>query len=329
MIDIDKVYHQAHGTPIILISSCRNAKVTGDGKYNGGVKVYNNWVKLLRNHDYQAFIVTWDGKYTNWLIEHQPHISIQDVKKLQKLGANLRFVTGWADSPAFLDLADRVYFFDCEIAHTIHSHIEMMRHLMNTNLEKIATNSRTQQAWYMATFKRKPMLIQNWADPTYWRPGEGRVSNLVGHVYECGEDKQNQLFLEELRRSCPDHTFIEIRGDEQDVLSALQKCDLYVGLNMGKDALWGEGCPRTQLEAMSVGAVTIAFDVNGNRENIIPGYTSYLVPRGEIYSMINKIKFLQKYPDIKEYVRRTMLNYIQTVFTAEHQWPVIKDFLDI
>jgi hypothetical protein len=50
-------------------------KTWGAGNITVEIKELNYLVKLLRNHDYEAYIVTYDGGYEPWLIEHQPHIS--------------------------------------------------------------------------------------------------------------------------------------------------------------------------------------------------------------------------------------------------------------
>src|SRR5574341_2330551 len=70
--------------PIVLISACKDAEFAGDNPYNGGTKLFNLWAKLIRQNGLEAYIVTYDGKYQSWLIDHQPHISLETMKQWVK-----------------------------------------------------------------------------------------------------------------------------------------------------------------------------------------------------------------------------------------------------
>lgn len=317
--------------PIILISSCENMQRSGDFKYNGGVKVYTLWTKLLRANGYQAFIVTYDGNYQPWLIEHQPHVSLETVHRWKEAGLPLKFVTGWADATAFIDLADELYFFDCEIAFTSGPHFPILRKLMKSKIRAVATHSRTQQAWYMATFKRDVMLIPEWSDEVYWRPDHNqRRAGLIGYMKE---GPTSEVEIEEIDTYCKRAgirvNFVEVKGDEHDVLDILRQCDLFIGLNPGKHPLWGEGCPRTQQEAMHAGCVVVAYNVHGNREYIIDGYSGFLAPPKRANILADHVISLMRDPELKERMRVTSLDLAACAFTSRGRWRLVREFLEL
>jgi predicted O-methyltransferase YrrM len=317
--------------PIILISSCKDASQGGDFKYNGGVKLYNLWVKLLRANGYQAFIVTYNGTYQPWLIQHQPHVSLDTVRQWKRAGFPLKFVTGWADATAFIDLADELYFYDCEIAWTSGSHFPILRKLMKSKIRAVATHSRTQQAWYMATFNRDVILIPIWSDETYWHSKpKKRKTGLVGYMNESPTSEKE---VEEIAACCNrvevHIDFVEIKGDECNVLKMMCECDLFIGLNHGKHPLWGEGSPLTQQEAMHAGCVVIAYDVHGNREYLIPGYSGFLAPRGRSDILADYVIELMRNPELKEQIRATSLDLAARAFTSRGRWPLLREFLGL
>lgn len=317
--------------PIILISSCKDPSHGGDYKYNGGVKLYNLWVKLLRANGYPAFIVTHDGTYQQWLVEHQPHVSLETVQQWKQAGFPLKFVSGWADSTAFVDLADELYFYDCEIAYTSTVHFPVLSRLLESPISAVATNSRVQHAWYMATFKRDVAFIPEWSDETYWHPNPGqRKSGLIGYMKESSTA---EIEIEQIAACCKradvQVDFIEVKGDEGDVLAMLQRCDLYIGLNPGKHPLWGEGCPRTQQEAMHAGCVVVAYDVRGNREYLIHGYSGFVAPRGRADVLADYLVELMRDTDLKERIRSTSLDLASRAFTVRGRWPLLRDFLGL
>ena len=136
--------------PIVIISSCKDADASGDARYNGGYKIYNLWVKLLRGKGFQAYIATYDGSHTPWLIEHQPTISLNTVKKWKDAGLPLQFVTGWADATAFIELADSLYYYDCELTYSSGPHKDILARLIQSGkIKTIGSNSRIQQGWHM------------------------------------------------------------------------------------------------------------------------------------------------------------------------------------
>lgn len=317
--------------PIILVSACENSMHGGGYRYNGGVKLFNLWVKLLRAHGYEAYIVTYDGSYTPWLIEHQPHISLDTVRQWEGEGRHLKFVTGWAPSTAFINLADQLYFLDAEIAWTSGIHLPILRKLLRSKIHAVATNSRTQQAWYMANFNRNVALIQDWSDEAYWYPKpEKRKEGLVGYMLEGPEsDAEVKQIANYCHQNGVNLEFVEVAGDEGDVIDTMRRCDFYLGLNPGKDLLWGEGSPRSPQEAMHAGCVVIAYDVHGNREYLIHGYSGFLAPRKRPDLLADCLIRLMCNSDLKEQIHATSIELVARAFTSQGRWPLLRDFLEL
>jgi hypothetical protein len=317
--------------PIVLISSCKDAAHTGDFKYNGGVKLYTVWAKVLRSAGYQTFIVTYDGRHEPWLIEHQPHVSLDTVRRWKAAGIPLRFVTGWIDSSAFIELADEIYFCDCEIAATANELFPVLSRLMESKIRAVATNSRTQQGWYMATFGRRVTLIPEWSDETLWTPDPARrVPGRIGYMREgpCAADEAKHVAARCAEAGVAAE-LVEVRGDEAEVRDLMRECDVFLGLNPGKDPLWGEGCPRSPQEAMHAGCVVVAYDVHGNREYLIDGYSGFVVPRGRPDLLAERVVELLRAPQLKEQVRSTALELAARAFSSWGRWPLLRDFLEL
>lgn len=320
-----------HEPPIVLISSCKDETHTGDFTRNGGVKLYSTWLKVLRRAGYQAFIVTHDGRYAPWLIEHQPHVSIETVRRWKAAGIPLRFVTGWIDASAFIDLADNIYFCDCEISATARRLFPLLAELMQTKVKTVATNSRTQQAWYMATFHRPVAFIPEWSDEAYWRPDAARrVAGRVGYMLE---GPASAAAVEQIGAHCAKAgvpvELLHVQGDERDVLEQMQTCDVFLGLNPGKDVLWGEGCPRSPQESLHAGCVLVAYDVHGNREYLIDGYNGFIVPRGRTDRMAERVVELLTNPELKEQIRAAAIDLASRAFSSHGRWRLLRDFLDL
>lgn len=322
----------SHSKPIVVISSCSDMQQTGDAKYNGGLKLYNLWVKLLREKGYQAYVVTFDGNHTKWLEEHQPHISIAQLARWKRAGLPLKYVTGWLDSKAFIDLADYLYFYDCEISYTSSSHFDTLSTLLgNGKILKVGTNSRTQQAWHMSVQQKPVNFINEWSDTHFWCPApERRIANRIGYMHEGEHTEAHVRMIKDLcEQSGISPDFIKIFGNEKDIIALMQSCDIFLGLNIGKDPLWGEGCPRSPQEAMHAGCVVVAYDVLGNREYLIPNYTGILVPKNDPTKMSQAVVHLLSEPQQKERLRSQGCEFIQSVFSPDSCWPCVKDFLDL
>jgi len=328
-----EILARAGDKPITLVSACTDNKSSSDYIYSGGVKLRDLWVKLMCQYGYPAYRVTFDGTHKIWLVNHSPCISLAVAEQLSKSGHPMRYVTDWALASLFIQLADELYFWDCELAYTVSVHFAKMQKLVETKIRGIATLSRTEQAWYMATFDRPITFLPIWLDDTLWYPKpEVRREGRIGYIFERGNREYNCALVDKLNQLCVaanvDVEFVEIWGDEQHVIDEERMCDLYVGLNPGKHTLWGEGGPLTQLEAMMVGCVVIAFDVHGNREYIIPNFTGYLVPQGCIDTMADYIITLMQDKELKERLRKNSLG-VGSTFIPVNRWAIVREFLNL
>ena len=317
--------------PVILLSICDDAARPGNYAYNGGIKLLNLWAKLLRDNGHEAFVVTFDGTYIPWLIEHQPHVSLAEAGKWAAEGRSLKFVTIGLEAGGFLDLADQFYYFDAELAWTLTYRADFDRYRKEGRIRRIGTHSRTQQAWYMAEMREVVTLVQEWSDPTYWQADDGRrQERLAGYMNEQpGETEFEIDFIENAcAASGEDVRFVEVRGSEREVLETLQTCDFFLGMNPGKHPIWGEGCPRSQQEAMHAGCVVIAYDVNGNREFLIDGYNGFLSPGKRADLLAERLVELLSDPHRKEMIRENARRFIAT-FTPDKRWRLVREFLEL
>jgi methyltransferase family protein/glycosyl transferase family 1 len=317
--------------PTVLVSVCENDINRGGYRYNGGIKLLNLWVQALRRHGYDAYMVTHDGQYQPWLIEHQPHVSLEQVKNWKLEGRPLRYMTGWVPARAFIELADSLYFLDAEMTYTCSVHLRGMKKLLKTKIRRVTTHSRTQQAWYMAALGVRPDFIPIWSDEAYWSPRpEVREPGLVGYMNEGPHtEKDIEAVAGWCKEAGVNASFLRISGDEAAVLEAMRRCDVYLGMNPGKHPLWGEGSPLTQQEAMHAGCVVIAYDVFGNREYLLDGYSGFLAPRGESGALAGHLIRVMRDQDLKERIRRNSTILASQAFTSTTRWPAVRNFLEL
>ena len=317
--------------PVIFVSACENAKYSGGYKYNGGINEYNCLVKILRQHGYEAYIVTYDGTYDPWLIEHQPHIALKEFRYKIKSLSDIRCVTSWALAKSFIRECKKLYFWDMELCYTDHEHFSTLASLYKTKIVKTASISRTIQTWHMANFERPCTILSNLLDGSYWKPDETkRLFNRVGYMNEGEHTEQHIATFKAAAASAGlELEFYRIKGDAKEFLNGMQSCNTFISMNLGKDPLWGEGCPRTIIEALSTGAVVLAYDIIGNRETIQHSFNGIIVPRYRPDIMAKALINLYQKPSEIERLRENGLNLIRSCHTSEARWPAIKEFLDL
>lgn len=316
--------------PIIFASACVDSQITGGWKYNGGIKELNLLIKLVRNHGYEGYLVTYDGKYEPWLIEHQPAVSIDEFNKIKK-NKEIRCVTSWAIAKTFIQNSPRIYFWDMELAYSENQFFAIMGSLYKYKINKVAGISRTIQAWHMAKFHKKCNVIPNIIDESIWFPDKNlRKRHNVGYMNEGPHTKHFINIIEEATvKAGLKLDFYLIKGDENDVLNLMRSCEVYLSLNIGKDPFWGEGCPRTILEALSVGCVSLSFDIIGNRETVINNFNGIIVNEKNPHFMADKLIHLFKNKAEMDRLRLNSLLLFNSCNRLEDRWLVVKDFLDI
>jgi hypothetical protein len=317
--------------PVIFLSACTDRERHGGWKYNGGIKLLNNMAKLLRRHGFEAHMVTYDGSYEPWLIDHQPHIGLAEFREKLKAARAVRCVTSWADASGFIDECPALYFWDMELAWTEHPHFRALARLYRTKLRGAAGISRTIQAWHMAHFGRPCVTLPLLIDDAIWFPVESeRRPRRVGYMEEGPE---TAAYVESLRQAARDAglelEFFLLSGSEAEVLAGMRSCEVFLGLNTGKDPLWGEGCPLSTLESISAGCVLVAFDVLGNREIVEDGFNGLLAPMRRPDLMAARLIGLYKKSGELERLRANADLLRKTSQTMEARWPAVKDFLEL
>ncbi|MFH1457237.1 MAG: glycosyltransferase [Patescibacteria group bacterium] len=316
--------------PIFFASACVDQEKSGSWKYNGGIKELNYLVKLLREKGYEAYMVTYDGKYEKWLIEHQPHISIQEFKEIMKENKNTRCITSWAAAQAFIDECDEIFFWDMELLYSEHKHYSLIAKLYrNKKIKKTAAISRTIQAWHMANFEKKCLTLPNLIDLHTWQPAElKRQPKKIGYMDE-GDHTDEYIQIIKNKTKGLNLKFQLIQGYEEDILTQMQSCEIFLNLNKGKDDFWGEGCPRTIIEAMATGCISISFDVIGNKEMIIDNFNGFIIPRYRPDLMATKINYLFDNPETIDTIRKNTKKILDSSHSFKARWPIVKEFLEL
>lgn len=82
-------------------------------------------------------------------------------------------------------------------------------------------------------------------------------------------------------------------GTRRDVAELLARCHIFVLISN-----W-EGLPLTVLEAMRAGLPVVASDVGGVGEAVVDGVTGFLVPRGDVRLLRERLKVLLENPELR------------------------------
>jgi glycosyltransferase involved in cell wall biosynthesis len=317
--------------PIIFTSYCVSADFPGNLKFCGGTKELNYLVKLVRERGYEAYVVSYDGTYEPWLLEHQPHISIHKFQEIVRQNHNIRCVTSLATATAFIQASPSLYFWDMELAYTEHEHFPVLAELYRHKIKNTAAISRTIQAWHMAHFQRSCGIIPNLLDTSLWSPNLlNRKSLRIGYMIEGSHTEE---YIEVIRNFTQEKDceleFYRISGVESEILAGMHTCEVFLSMNIGKDHLWGEGCPRTVIEALAAGCVVIAFDIIGNRETIQDNFNSILVSRYRPDLMAEALVKLYTSTGEIERLRENARILIEYCHTFDARWPAVREFLNL
>ena len=328
---LPKIESNTDNKPVIFISACESQKITGGWKYNGGIKEFNYLVKLLRTKGYEAYIVTYDGKYEPWLIEHQSHISLAEFSHKLRTLSNVRCVTSWAAAKAFIKECPHLYFWDMEVATSDKRQFRLLANLYRQKIRNSAGIPRTIQAWHINNFQHPCILLPNLLDHHFWLPIESKRKPY--HVGYMDEGSHTQEYIQCIKNITQEnHLNIEfqlLKGDEQSILQTMQSCEVFLTMNIGKDALWGESGPLTPLEAMATGCIPIAFDILGPREIIQSGFNGFIVPRYRPDLMAEALVNIYKKPDELKRLSTNALNMMSSCHTFEARWSAVKEFLHL
>lgn len=106
---------------------------------------------------------------------------------------------------------------------------------------------------------------------------------LVGWIDE-NPDAISQLELDYWVEQC----HIQYLGRLSDVRPAIADCNIFV-----LPSYYGEGTPRTVLEAMAMGRAIITTDAPGCRETVIEGQNGFLIPVRDVDALVSSmLKFI-------------------------------------
>jgi hypothetical protein len=317
--------------PIVFASYCAGQHLQGHDKFCGGDKQLNCLVKLLRERGYEAYIVTYQGDYEPWLLDHQPYISLDKFRSIVEKNVNVRCVTSWAHATAFIQASPSIYFWDMELAHTEHVHFPELAKLHRKKIANTAAISRTIQAWHMVYFKKACTLLPNLVDAQLWSPATSQRNPMrVGYMDEGPHTESYIKIIQDITVSQGlNLEFLQLQGTEDRMIASMRSCTVFLTLNLGKDSLWGEGGPLPPLEAMATGCIPITFDILGPREIIQNGFNGIIVPRYRpdlmaealiaIYSKIGEIKRFQQ----------NALELFNACHTFDARWFAVKEFLNL
>lgn len=322
------VYQQK---PIIFVSSCENIKNNGGSRFNGGIKMLNLLCNLLIGHGYESYVVTYDGLYEPWLIKHAPHISLDQFKQIVLKNQNVKCITSWARADAFIKYSPNLYFWDMELAYTNSWQFCTISNLIKKKIVKIAGCNRMICAWYMSNFGINATFLPDWVDDDFWKPDKSMwKKENVGYM---NEHHNANAEIDVIKRITAlqglSLNFVEIKGSEEECLKLFQTCNIFIGLNRGKDPIWGEGFGLPMFEAMKCGCIVVANNVVGNQEFIINGYNGLLLKAGDLEGMAqNIVNIIFNEIDAEEY-RQKGEYLLSSLHTKKSRWFPVKEFLEL
>ena len=318
--------------PAVFVSYATDEDLRGSHAFCGGEKLLNNLVLLLRRHGYDAWMVSTDGKHSDWLSEHAPFISIEEFRQKLSVSPSARCVTSWLVAEAFLHHCPQFYFWDQELGASARSHFPELCGMMESRrIVRTAGVNRAVQAWHRTMFGEESLLLRQLVDEKYWQPDESRrAANRVGYF---DEGEHGEKFVTEIKRhlfaSGLPLEFLLLAGSEKEIIAQMQTCGAFVALNTGKSLLWGEGGPMTPQEAMACGTVPVCFDINGPWELIQQNYNGIVVGEFTPGAMAEALKAIYSVPGRREEMSRRCIAMTKTAHTMEARWPAVRRFLDL
>lgn len=105
---------------------------------------------------------------------------------------------------------------------------------------------------------------------------------------------------------------VKFLGARKDVPALLAEAQIFVLISR-----W-EGFPRSVLEAMRAGLPVIASDVGGTRESVIDGETGFLIPRGDVEILKDRLLKLINDPSLRVQMGNNGYRRFLSNFTFEH-----------
>jgi len=273
-------------------------------KHNGGSLDMLLWAKKLKENGIRVNIVTKNSPSTTWL-ENPNLLTPQEKSEIfrdESFLENLDYhdtsiVIFWLKTSLITKLpkAKQVFFYDMEIAWSIEFIRDLERLLKQRKIARIATHSSHSQIWYKTQLGIDTDYIREWSHGIEHSTLRNSEKSKIKISLMPEESEMYDYFLikDLIQRNHPDVEISIASGTLSQVYETLEKSDIFIGLNKGKNPLWGEGCPRTQQEAAHFGNAIVAFDCLGNHEYLIHNYNGYLVsPNLGVNGIIKQIAAL-------------------------------------
>lgn len=107
---------------------------------------------------------------------------------------------------------------------------------------------------------------------------------------------------------------IRFHGYQTDVSGILAQCSIFALISHH------EGFPLTTLEAMRAGLPTIVSDVGGAAEAVTDGVTGYLVPRGDVAAIRNRLRRLVDQPSLRRQMGESARASFERSFTFDRMY---------
>ena len=318
--------------PVIFASYATDSALTGSHRYCGGEKLLNNLILLLRRHGYEAFMVSYDGKHSQWLAEHAPFLSVEEFRQRLDNAPEARCVSSWIKARAFLDHCGKFYFWDQELGASARSHFPILARMMGQGrIIRTAGVNRTVQAWHRAVFEKQAAILRQLVDEKYWKPDESRRQRLRVGYFDEGDHGEEYIRRIRERTAASGLTldFFRLQGAESEIISQMQTCAVFLALNIGKSPLWGEGGPMTPQEAMACGTVPVCFDLNGPWEFIQQGYNGIITTEIRPELMADALTGMYGSPGRLEEMSKRCLEITRASHTMEARWPDVRKFLNL
>jgi hypothetical protein len=216
-----------------------------------------------------------------------------------------------------------------ELAYSEHGHYAPIAKAVR-NGGRIAGCNRMIQAWHMANWGKPACLLELMVDPDVWYSSGEKQERLVGYMWESPATDQE---IAAIREACENAgcglDFELIRGTEAECAAAMRRCSYFLGMNHGKEPLWGEGFGLPMLEAMQSGCFVISNDLLGNREYMVEGFTGRIVKPGDTAAMSRVLIEAVRDTQGTQKILANARAYATGVFHPEPNWPAVAEFLEL
>lgn len=318
------------GKPLIFASYATDEEMKGSHRFCGGEKLLNNLILLLRRRGYDAWMVSLDGKHSDWLAEHAPFLSLGQFQEKLRTAGDVRCVTSWLKAAPYLDLCPRFYFWDQELSASSRSHFPVLaRMVARDRIVRTAGVNRAVQAFHRVMFETPALVLRQLIDEEHWKPDPSRrIPTRVGYF---DEGEHGAEFIRRIRELTAGLSleFVQLVGVETEIISQMQQCGTFLALNVGKSPLWGEGGPMSPQEAMACGTVPVCFDINGPWELIQQNYNGVIVSDFTPDAMARALIGIYSEPNHWETMSRRSLEMSRISHSMQARWPDVARFLDL